>query len=89
MGYEWDEKKAASNLRKHGVDFADAVFVLEDEFALTQADDYPHEERIISLSADALGRILMVVYNYRGENIRIFSARDASPRERRQYTGGI
>jgi uncharacterized protein len=43
MDYEWDSRKAAGNLRKHGVDFADAVTALEDELALTLDDDHPNE----------------------------------------------
>ncbi|MEY3284383.1 MAG: hypothetical protein RIR86_2396 [Acidobacteriota bacterium] len=53
--FEWDPKKAAINLRKHGVAFADAVIALEDEFALTLDDDHPHEQRYISIGADANG----------------------------------
>ena len=45
MSYEWDPQKAAINLRKHGIDFADAVNALEDELALTLEDDYPDEQR--------------------------------------------
>jgi uncharacterized DUF497 family protein len=56
MGYEWDHKKAASNLRKHGVDFADAVTALEDELALTIDDDYPNEQRFITTGSDATGK---------------------------------
>jgi hypothetical protein len=86
--YEWDAKKAAANLRKHGVDFVDAVPVLEDELALTTADDATGEERRVSVGADGLGRILVVVYTWRGEDrIRLISARRATPKERRQYEG--
>ena len=70
MSYEWDPKKAASNLRKHGLDFADAVTVLEDELALTLDDHYPDEQRFITIGTDALGRVLVVVYAIRGEKIR-------------------
>ena len=89
MGYEWDSRKAASNLRKHGVDFADAVIALEDELALTLDDDYSDEHRFITIGSDGSGQILVVIYTYRGVNIRIISAREATPRERRQYTEGI
>lgn len=89
MSFEWDLKKAAGNLRKHQVDFADAVSVLEDERALTFADDYPDEQRFITIGSDALSRVLVVIYTYRGETIRIISAREATPRERRQYTEGL
>ena len=89
MSFEWDRKKAGSNLRKHGVDFADAVTALEDELALTLDDDYPHEQRFITIGTDAFGRVLVVVYTFRGETIRIISAREATPCERRQYTEGL
>jgi len=45
MAFEWDPKKAASNARKHGVRFADAVTVLEDDRAITVRDDSSEEER--------------------------------------------
>jgi uncharacterized DUF497 family protein len=82
---EWDVHKAASNKRKHGVDFADAATVLYDEYALTIPDEHPDEQRFITLGADALGRILVVVYTWRSESVRLISARKARPRERRQY----
>ena len=84
--YEWDSAKARRNLQKHGVDFADAVPVLEDELALTVRD--PHgrsEERFITIGCDALGRLLVVVFTWRGERIRIISARSATSHERRHY----
>jgi hypothetical protein len=87
MDYEWDPAKAHANLDKHGIDFADAVTALEDEAALTLEDDYPDEERFITMGLDALGRILVVVYTWRGDHIRLISARRATPRERKQYTG--
>ena len=89
MGYEWDPAKARQNLRKHGVDFADAVTVLEDEAALTIRDPFSEQEqRWITLGVDALGRLLVVVYTWRGDRIRLISARPATPRERRQYEEG-
>lgn len=57
--FEWDPKKAAINLRKHGVAFADAVIALEDELALTLDDDHPSEQRYISIGVDAIGRVLL------------------------------
>ena len=83
--YEWDPKKAASNLRKHAIDFADAVIVLEDERALTIDDSDSDEQRYLTIGLDAIARILVVVYSWRDENIRIISARKATPAERRQY----
>jgi uncharacterized DUF497 family protein len=76
-------------LRKHRVDFADAISALEDELALTLDDDNPDEQRFVTIGTDALARVLVVVYTLRGEKIRIISAREATPRERRQYTEGL
>ncbi|MGE0887631.1 MAG: BrnT family toxin [Blastocatellales bacterium] len=87
--YEWDPKKSASNLRKHGIAFTDAVIALEDDLALTRDDDHPNEKRYVTIGADDVGQILVVVYTYRGEKIRIISARVATPRERKQYTENI
>ncbi len=83
--FEWDAQKARSNLRKHGVDFADCVSVFFDDLAITINDDSSDEARFITIGVDALGRLLVVVYTWRGENIRIISARKATRREREQY----
>ena len=85
MNYKWDPSKARNNLRKHSVSFADAVAVFADERALTIPDDHPDEERFITLGVDAFDRVLVVVYTYLGETIRIISARKATARERKQY----
>ena len=85
VDYEWDEEKAAANLRKHGVDFADAALVLEDELALTLRDLHTEEERFVTLGKDPSGRLLVVVYTWRGERIRLISAREMTSKERRQY----
>ncbi len=86
MSFEWDAAKRRLNVRKHGVEFADAVFALEDEAALTFPDeDSDEEDRLVTLGADALGRILVVVYTWRGDTIRMISARKATRRERQQY----
>jgi len=88
MDYQWDANKSATNLKKHRVDFADAVTVFSDDFALTITDDYPDEERFVTIGMDALGRILVVIYTWRGDSIRIISARKATHRERKQYEEG-
>lgn len=88
VGYEWDPEKAVANFSKHGVLFSDAVSVLQDELALTVRDPYSEEEeRWITLGLDLLGRLLVVVYVWRGETIRFISARPATPRERQEYQG--
>ena len=58
---EWDPRKAAANVKKHGVDFADAVTVLHDEQAITIRDDEGDEERFVTIGMDALGHVLVVV----------------------------
>jgi uncharacterized DUF497 family protein len=84
---EWDAAKAMANLRKHGVDFADAATALHDEMAITVSDNDPAEERFVTLATDVLGRVLVVVYTWRDAGPRLISARRATPRERRQYEG--
>lgn len=85
--FEWDSKKAISNIKKHGIDFADAVAVFEDEMAITIPDDYPDEERFVSTGMDYLGRVIVVVYTCRENRIRIISARKATSKEIKQYKG--
>ena len=85
MDYQWDPNKAKSNLKKHGVRFADAVSVFEDENAVTIEDEHESENRFITIGRDILLRILVVVYTFRGHIIRIISARKATARERKMY----
>jgi uncharacterized protein len=86
MDYEWDETKAKANIQKHGIDFADAVGVFEDEWALTIEDEkIDLEQRFITLGLDFLGRVLTVVYTYRENTIRIISARKAAKKEELNY----
>ncbi len=87
MDAEWDGQKAESNLKKHGVDFVDAASALHDELAETVPDDSAREERFVTIGMDAFGRLLVVVYTWRGETPRIISAREATARERREYEG--
>jgi uncharacterized protein len=88
VAYQWDRDKAETNLRKHGVDFADAVFVFSDDLAITVPDERFDEERLITIGMDALGRVIVVVYTWRGKEIRLISARPATRQERRQYEEG-
>jgi uncharacterized DUF497 family protein len=83
---EWDPGKARLNSRKHGVSFADAVASLEDEGALTMRDPSSgEEERWVTMGLDAVGRVLVVIYTWRGESLRLISARKATAGERRRY----
>jgi uncharacterized protein len=88
MAYQWDSDKAASNLRKHGIDFADAVSVFSDDLAITIPDERFDEERFVTIGMDAFGRVLVVVYTWRANEIRLISARQATRRERNQYQEG-
>ena len=88
MNFEWNAVKAASNLEVHGVDFADAAVALEDECALTMEDTrHDDEQRFVSLCLDPLARLLVVVYTWRDDTIRIISARRATKNETRRYEG--
>lgn len=88
MAYQWDSDKAIANLRKHGVDFADAVAILSDDIAITVQDERFDEERFITIGMDGLGRVIVVVYTWRGNDIRLISARPATRAECRQYEEG-
>jgi hypothetical protein len=87
MAFEWDVRKAESNFSKHGVRFAESLPVFEDDYAIAIVDDEsdPDEQRFVALGAGVKGRVLVVVYSFRGKNIRIISARLAEAHERRQY----
>jgi uncharacterized DUF497 family protein len=86
MEIEFDPGKAAANLRKHKVSFAHAEQSLRDPMAVTVEDpDSDGEQRFVTLGMDTLGRVLVVVHAYPGENIRIISARKASRGESEQY----
>jgi uncharacterized DUF497 family protein len=83
--FEWDSQKAAINLKKHGIDFAEAAMVCYDELAVTIRDTGWDEDRFVSIGMDAVARILVVSFTWRGNRIRIISARKATPRERQEY----
>jgi len=85
--FEWDPTKDEANYEKHGVHFADAVGVFSDDFAITIEDASTQEERFKTLGIDFLGRILVVVYTYRGNTIRLISAREATARQQATYEG--
>ncbi len=83
----WDSEKAAANPKSHdGVTFEEAQHVLLDPFALTcEDDDAQGEQRFVTLGMGGKGRILVVVYTYRKETIRLISAWKASEPQRRRY----
>ena len=90
MNATWDPTKARSNLTKHGIAFEDAEVVLVDPSGLTREDpDARAELRFVTVGTDALGRVVTVVYTYRGDTVRLISARPATRRETDAYARGI
>jgi len=87
MSCEWDPRKAEANFRKHGVRFSEAEPIFDDDLVVTFTDDEsdPHELRFVSIGTGLKGRVLVVVHCYRGNKIRIVSARPAEAHERKQY----
>ena len=87
MRIEFDQKKAISNLKKHGVSFDEAATALLDPMALAQEDaNAQGEERYILVGMSNSGQLLALCYTLRGNDaIRLISARSATKKERRQY----
>lgn len=86
MSVEFDQKKAASNLKKHGVSFDEAASALLDPMALVREDDDTQDEvRFLLVGMSNTGHLLTVCYALRDEIIHLISARLATKNERRQY----
>jgi uncharacterized DUF497 family protein len=86
--FTWDPKKAASNQKKHGVSFVEAVSVFADPLA-AMLDDALDPERAILVGQSEKGRVLLVVFIEQSEDtIRIISARRATSHERKRYEEG-
>jgi uncharacterized DUF497 family protein len=88
--FEWDPRKAETNLHIHGIRFAEAVTVWEDAFALTREDpDTVGEQRFVTLGLTDQANLLVVVYAYREpDTIRMLSAWRANKRQREVYEKG-
>ncbi len=90
MRIDWDPERASVNFKKHGVRFSDAEIVLFDPSARTREDmEAGAEQRFISIGGDVIARVIVIVYTYRGEDIRLISARKATRTERKAYGQGI
>lgn len=86
MRFRHDPLKAAANLGKHGVSFADAEGVLEDPLAVTVEDPDAHgEQRFITVGLGSAGELLVVVWTGRGDECRVISARRPTRKERKDY----
>ena len=91
LKFEWDPRKAASNFSKHGVSFEKALTAFADPLARI-FDDEDHsvvEEREIIVGHSAKERLLVVCFAAQGESVRIFSARKATRRERKDYEKSV
>lgn len=86
----FDPKKDAANIKKHGVSLTEGDGVLNDPLATTVEDpDSEGEQRFVTIGQNSFGSLMVVVYAYRGEEIRLISVRKAEPKERRAYEKGI
>ena len=90
LRFTWDARKAAANLRKHGVSFGEAATAFSDPLSITIADpDHSEaEERFILIGRSRRDHLVVVAHVERGETIRLISARPASRRERDRYEEG-
>ena len=90
MEFEWDEEKAAANLARHGVSFAEASTVFADPLYVDFYDpDHSSEEhRYIIIGESQQGRLLLVSYTERGDATRLISAREVTRSEREAYEEG-
>ena len=90
MSLEFDPRKDAANVAKHGVSLAEADGVLLDPLAMTTEDDAAEgEARFVTLGMNSFGSLMVVVWTERGHDLRLISARKATPTERRDYEAGI
>jgi uncharacterized DUF497 family protein len=87
---EFDPKKNAANIRKHGVSLTEGDGVLNDPLALTiENSSAEAEQRFVTMGTNALGDLMVVVWTGRGDTIRIISVRRATAKERRSYEEGV
>ena len=85
--FEWDTKKAKTNLQKHGVAFGEAATVLRNRLSITiyDPDHSDQEDRYITVGMSGSGRFLMVAHTDRGARTRIINARELTRKERKAY----
>jgi uncharacterized DUF497 family protein len=91
LQFEWDERKAASNLKKHSVSFSEATTVFGDPWFITFLDEEHSvdEDRYITLGQSNHKRLLLVAHTDRQGQMRIISARKATTNEREFYEKGL
>lgn len=89
--FKWDPRKAAANLKKHGIDFHEAATVLDDTFSTTFPDtDHSSldEPRLLTIGTSIRERIVVVAHTVQDDTMRIITARRATRQERRFYEEG-
>ena len=87
---DFDPKKNAANLKKHGVSLSDGDGVLNDPLALTVEDDSAEgEQRFVTIGMNVFGTLMVVVHTPRGDESRIISVRKPDPKERKNYEKGV
>lgn len=87
---DFDPKKDAANLKKHGVSLSEGDGVLNDPLAITVEDESAEgEQRFVTIGMNVFGSLMVAVYTPRGDEVRIISVRKAEPRERRAYEKGV
>jgi uncharacterized DUF497 family protein len=90
MSADFDPKKDAANIRKHGVSFAEGDGMLNDPLALTVEDDSAEgEQRFVTIGMNVFGSLMVVVHTLRGDGTRTISVRKTDPKERRDYEKGV
>lgn len=85
--FEWDDRKADENLRKHGVAFERATVIFDDPLlvSIEDPDHSQEEERYVTIGSTFFGEVLVVGHTFREERIPIINARRATPAERRRF----
>jgi uncharacterized DUF497 family protein len=85
--FEWDDEKAKSNLKKHGVSFDEAATIFNDPriATISDPDHSEDEERYVSIGMSVIMRLLSVIHTFRKERIRLISARKATKAEKKNY----
>ena len=89
LKFEWDDEKAAINLKKHKVAFEDAIYVFQDENRIEFFDAEHSDDKDRYVAIGMVGTILFVVFTERKDVTRIISARKANSMERSYYYDNI
>ena len=90
MSADFDPKKDAANIKKHGVSLSEGDGVLNDPLALTVEDDSAEgEQRFVIIGMNVFGSLMVVVHTPRGDGTRTISVWKPDPKERRNYEKGV